>query len=303
MQFELGPGADQAYLSTGPRETFCPAAGYLRPGSDSRYPSSNHRMKLKSLAAALALTLASAATAAAQLRIDINIPANRLQVFDGDSVIRTYRVSVGLPGHDTPDGEFTIGRAEWNPSWRPPENREWARDARFTPPGPNNPMGRVKLFFMPLYYIHGTPDSASIGQAASHGCIRMRNRDVIALARLLHEHAEPTVAPSEIDGILRRSGTTRWSTFRAPVPLVIRYEPVVIEGDELTVYPDVYDRSRIHTEGVIQALLAAGYDARSIDRQQIRAVLRRAEQAEGTFTVKVADAFTGLERRADLAAN
>ena len=266
-------------------------------------PTRRNRVKLKSLAAALALTLVSAINAAAQLRIDINIPANRLQVFDGDSVIRTYRVSVGLPGHDTPDGEFTVGRAEWNPSWRPPENREWARDAQFTPPGPNNPMGRVKLFFAPLYYIHGTPDSASIGQPASHGCVRMRNRDVIALARLLHEHARPTVGSAEIDAILRRSGTTRWSTFRAPVPLVIRYEPVVIEGGSLTVYPDVYDRSRIHTESVIQALLAAGYDAGSVDRAQIRAVLQRARQTEGTFTVRVEDAFRGLERRADATAN
>lgn len=254
-------------------------------------------MKLKHLAAALALTLAAASPAAAQLRIDINIPANRLLVFDGDSVIRTYRVSVGMPGHDTPDGEFTVGRAEWNPSWRPPEGREWAREARFTPPGPNNPMGRVKLFFAPLYYIHGTPDSANIGRPASHGCVRMRNRDVIELARLLHRHAEPTVAPSEIDGILRRSGTTRWSTFGAPVPLVIRYDPVVVEGEELKVYPDVYERSRIHTEAVIQALLTAGYDAASIDRQQIRAVLRRAGDAEGVFSVRVADAFTGLRRR------
>ncbi len=260
-------------------------------------------MKLTSLAAALALTLASATSAAAQLRIDLNIPANRLRLLDGDSVIRTWRVSVGVPGHDTPDGEFTIGRAEWNPSWRPPEGREWARDARFTPPGPNNPMGRVKLFFAPLYYIHGTSDTASIGQPASHGCVRMRNRDVIELARLLHQHAEPTVAPGEIDGILRRSGTTRWSTFRAPVPLTIRYEPIVIEGEELKIHPDVYDRSRIHTEAVIQALLGAGYDAASIDRQQIRALLRRAEQAEGTLTVRLADAFTGLRRRADPTAN
>lgn len=260
-------------------------------------------MKLKSFAAALALTLASASTAAAQLRIDVNLPANRLQVLDGDSVIRTYRVSVGLPGHDTPDGDFTIGRAEWNPSWRPPEGREWAREARFTPPGPNNPMGRVKLFFAPLYYIHGTPDTANIGQAASHGCIRMRNRDVIELARLLHRHADPTVAPGEIDGILRRSGTTRWSTFRAPVPLTLRYDPIVIEGDELRIYPDVYERSRVHTEGVIQALLAAGYEAGSIDRQQVRDVLRRAGQAEGAYTVKLADAFRGLRRRDDLASN
>ncbi|MBW3572653.1 MAG: L,D-transpeptidase family protein [Gemmatimonadetes bacterium] len=260
-------------------------------------------MKPKSLAAALVLTLASASTAAAQLRIDINIPANRLRVLEGDSVLRTYRVSVGMPGHDTPDGEFTIGRAEWNPSWRPPPGREWTREAQFTPPGPNNPMGRVKLFFAPLYYIHGTPDTANIGQAASRGCVRMRNRDVIELARLLHHHAQPTVAPGEIDGILRLSGTTRWSTFRAPVPLALRYDPVEIEGDALTIHPDVYARSRIHTESVIQALLAAGYDAGSIDRQQIRAVLGRAARAEGAYTVKLADAFRGLRRRGDLASN
>ena len=43
------------------------------------------------------------------------------------------------------------------------------------------------------------------------------------------------MAPGEIDGILRRSGTTRWSTFRAPVPLTLRYDPIVIEGDELRI--------------------------------------------------------------------
>jgi murein L,D-transpeptidase YcbB/YkuD len=250
------------------------------------------------LIASLALTLAAAAPAAAQLQIDLNIPENRLRLLDGDSVVRSYRVSVGMPGHDTPDGSYTIERAEWNPSWRPPTEREWARDKQFTPPGPNNPMGRVKLFFAPLYYIHGTPDSASIGRPASHGCVRMRNRDVVELARLLHEHAEPTVAPSEIDAILRRSGTTRWSTFRAPVPLVIRYDPIVVQGDEVRVYPDFYDRSRLHTEGVIQALIAAGYDPASIDRAQARALLQRAGQTRGTLTAKLADTFSGL-RRAD----
>lgn len=280
------------------------AAGTSRGTASNRiHPDVSLRMKLKSLAAVVALTLAFAPGVAAQLRIDVNIPANRLRVLDGDSVLRTYRVSVGVPGHDTPDGAFTIERAEWNPSWRPPPGREWSRDARFTPPGPNNPMGRVKLFFAPLYYIHGTSDTASIGQAASHGCVRMRNRDVIELARLLHQHAQPTVAPAEIDGILRRSGTTRWSTFRAPVPLALRYDPIEIENGQLRIFPDVYERSRVHTEGVIQALLAAGYEARSIDRQQIRAVLRRAGEAEGTYTVALSDAFTGLRRRDDASAN
>ncbi len=49
----------------------------------------------------------------------------------------------------------------------------------------------------------------------------------------------------------------------------------------------------MHTESVIQALLASGYEAASIDRQQVRAVLRRAGQAEGTYTIRLADAFTG----------
>lgn len=32
-----------------------------------------------------------------------------------------------------------------------------------------------------LIYIHGTPDSEPVGEARSHGCIRMRNSDLIAL--------------------------------------------------------------------------------------------------------------------------
>lgn len=228
------------------------------------------------------------------LRIDINIPENVLRVIEGDEVVRTYRISVGKPGHDTPDGDFTIGRAEWNPSWRPPPGREWTRGREYTPPGPNNPMGRVKLFFAPLYYIHGTPDASEIGQPASHGCVRMANADVIALARLLHERAQPTVPPTAIAGILRQATTTRWSTFRTPVELTIRYEPIVVEDGNLRVFPDVYDRNRVHTEGVIQALLSAGYDVRGLDRQQIRAVLARAARARGTFSVPVAEAFGDL---------
>jgi murein L,D-transpeptidase YcbB/YkuD len=250
---------------------------------------------LRSLAATLALC-AAAAPLQAQLRVDINIPENRLVVLDGDAMIREYPVSVGLPGYDTPDGAYTIQRAEWNPWWRPPTHRPWARDAQVTPPGPNNPMGRVKLFFEPLYYIHGTPDVENLGQPASRGCVRMLNRDVIELGRLLHEHGNPTVRLAEIDAILARPSQTRNSTFRAPVPLTIRYEPIVVRDGELRIYPDVYARGRIHGEGVYQALIAAGYDAAAVERAAIRAVLQRAEGATGVFSVRVADAFGALPR-------
>ena len=267
-------------------------------------------VRIRTFAALLAATFAAAPAAAqvvegdsayaaalaqSELRIDINIPENRLRLYDGDSLVKTYRVSVGLPGHDTPDGRFAITHADWNPWWRPPA-REWARDDKPTPPGPNNPMGRVKLFFLPLYYIHGTPDAENIGQAASHGCVRMLNRDVIELAKTLHERNGGTLGPAAITRVLARPTANTPSRLARPVPLVIRYEPIVVRNGELKIFPDFYDRSRVHTEGVIQALLAAGYDASSIERAAIRRVLSRAAEAEGTFTVKLADAFIGLRQ-------
>jgi murein L,D-transpeptidase YcbB/YkuD len=235
------------------------------------------------------------------LRIDINIPENRLRVYDGDSLLKVYRVSVGLPGHDTPDGEFTIDHAEWNPWWRPPA-REWAKDDHVTPPGPNNPMGRVKLFFAPLYYIHGSPHVRELGTAASHGCVRMMNADVIELARLIHARNGGSVSNAEITRLLARPSQTRASRIATPVPLVLRYDPIVVTDGELRIYKDVYSRSRVHTEGVVQALIAAGYDPASVDRAEVRRVLSRASAARSTFVVKLTDAFAGLRAPETVAA-
>jgi lipoprotein-anchoring transpeptidase ErfK/SrfK len=70
-----------------------------------------------------------------------------------------------------------------NPTWYVP-NRPWAGDlaGQTIPPGDSrNPL---KARFIALgggVGFHGTADLASIGQAASHGCIRMRIPDVISL--------------------------------------------------------------------------------------------------------------------------
>jgi len=263
-------------------------------------------VKLRTLAAAAALALAAAHPARAQapassLRIDINIPENRLRVYDGDSLLRVYRVSVGLPGHDTPDGEFTIDHAEWNPWWRPPA-RDWAKDDHVTPPGPDNPMGRVKLFFAPYYYIHGSPHVADLGRPASHGCVRMMNRDVVELARLIHARNGGSVSDAEITRLLAHPSQTRASRIATPVPLTLRYDPVVVTDGQLRIYKDVYGRSRVHAEAVIQALIAAGYDPASVDRAEVQRVLSRASMARSTFVVKLTDAFTGLRAPETVAA-
>ena len=101
---------------------------------------------------------------------------------------RQYDVAVGTKAHPTPMGHFTVKHIVWNPAWVPP-NAGWAKGKQPAAPGdPKNPMRAVKIFFQePDYYIHGTNDENSIGEAASHGCIRMTESDAVALAKYLME--------------------------------------------------------------------------------------------------------------------
>jgi murein L,D-transpeptidase YcbB/YkuD len=242
---------------------------------------------------ASALSLATPLAAQEPLRIDLNIPALKLVVYEGDEEVETYPIAVGMPGFDTPTGSFAITHAEWNPWWHPPTHREWAREDKITPPGPNNPMGRVKLFFLPLYFIHGTPAGESIGTPASHGCVRMRNEDVVELALLLHERAAPHVSEDELERIIDRPSDTRRINFREEIEVVIRYDAVAVEDDEIFVYPDIYNRNAVHTESVYQALISAGYDVSNVDFADVRRLVDSARGQKVPVVVEIDDAFRG----------
>ena len=122
------------------------------------------------------------------MRLEASIAARTLKVIENGKVVKTYRVAVGRPGNPTPRGTFRTGRIIWNPWWKPPLVR-WARGKKAQPPGdPDNPMQGVKIYFKaPDYYIHGTNDPASIGRAASRGCLRMRPGDAKNLARRIRK--------------------------------------------------------------------------------------------------------------------
>ena len=63
---------------------------------------------------------------------------------------------------------------KWAQSLVVPAELAWAQGAKPVPPGPGNPLGtRWMGISSPGVGIHGTPDDASIGYSASHGCIRM----------------------------------------------------------------------------------------------------------------------------------
>ena len=106
--------------------------------------------------------------------IVIRRASHRLYLYKGSRYWTTFGVAVGTSQYPTPLGSFDIATKQRNPWWYPP-SAAWAAGASPIPPGPGNPLGtRWMGLSRGGVGIHGTPDSASIGYSASHGCIRMR---------------------------------------------------------------------------------------------------------------------------------
>jgi lipoprotein-anchoring transpeptidase ErfK/SrfK len=96
-----------------------------------------------------------------------------LYLYDGMRLRRTFGVATGQSSYPTPIGRFSIVTMARHPWWYPPDS-DWARGEKPVPPGPGNPLGtRWMGLSASGVGIHGTPDPASIGYSASHGCIRM----------------------------------------------------------------------------------------------------------------------------------
>jgi lipoprotein-anchoring transpeptidase ErfK/SrfK len=112
--------------------------------------------------------------------------SNKLFFFDKAKYVRSFGVATGLSAFPTPLGKYEIVNLQRNPWWYPPPS-DWAAESEPVPPGPGNPLGtRWMGISAPYVGIHGTPDAASIGYSASHGCIRMRIPD----AEWLFRHVE-----------------------------------------------------------------------------------------------------------------
>jgi murein L,D-transpeptidase YcbB/YkuD len=206
--------------------------------------------------------------------LDLNVPAYRLDAYDSGTRILRFTVAVGMPGFRTPRGTYEITSVDWNPWWIPPD-REWARNERQTPPGPSNPMGRVKLNFLPLYFLHGTPAVQSLGQAASHGCVRMANEDAIALALRVHAVGTPALDRALLDSLVSDTSFTRLIPLEFPVPIAIRYDLAEVADDTLFLYRDIYSQDRrSELQRAVDALTGAGIDEELVARDQLRKILR-----------------------------
>lgn len=102
--------------------------------------------------------------------------------------IGSFPVAVGKPGTPTPLGDWKIIQKVKNPGG--PFGVRWMKL--------NCPWGG--------YGIHGTDNEASIGTAASHGCIRMRNNDVIRVYDLVPLGTRVKITGNAFTGRLLRIG-------------------------------------------------------------------------------------------------
>jgi lipoprotein-anchoring transpeptidase ErfK/SrfK len=157
------------------------------------------------------------------VRIHISLADQRLSLFGPDGAcIRRYPVSTALNGPGevmdsgcTPRGLHTVrarigagapvgtvfrGRRPTGEIWSPElaarhPQRDWILSRILwlsgCEPGRNR-LGRVDSMRRYIY-VHGTADDQPMGKALSHGCVRMRNRDVIELFELV-----PAGTPVEI---------------------------------------------------------------------------------------------------------
>jgi lipoprotein-anchoring transpeptidase ErfK/SrfK len=110
--------------------------------------------------------------------IVVSIPDRKLAVLEGNDVIASFPVAVGAAVSPSPTGEFEIVSRVANPTYYHP--------GTVIPSGKDNPVGTRWLGLSRKGYgIHGTNAPRSIGRAASHGCIRLRNRDMEKLFPLV----------------------------------------------------------------------------------------------------------------------
>jgi len=158
-----------------------------------------------------------------QLHLVADLSDKRLKMYEADTLVWQYPISDGTGGYPTPKGEYKIRKLVWNPRWTPPPDAKWAAKYKAQEPGaPANPMKVVKIFFRePDYYIHGTSETGRLGNAASHGCIRMDPEHVAEVAQYVQTHGGKAEPESWFWRVLHFRSEEKPVYLTNPIPLTI----------------------------------------------------------------------------------
>lgn len=120
--------------------------------------------------------------------IQIDTTTNMLSVFDADKLVAAYPVTIGSAQTASPIGDWKVKGIAKLPRFRYDkamlEHGKRSGDFHMLPPGPNSPVGVMWIALNKKGIgLHGTNEPDTIGHAASHGCVRLANWDVVRLAQ------------------------------------------------------------------------------------------------------------------------
>lgn len=157
-----GIGATSASAQLPPRELL-EAVNRRASGTPAEMPATSEPSEIQQ-------------TAEQPLKLLLSLSDRTVYVYRGEVLETSYPVAIGRPGWETPTGEFEVFSQVVEPGWTNPITGETMA------PGAENPLGDRWIAFWTdgtnAIGFHGTPNRESVGQAASHGCIRMYNEDV-----------------------------------------------------------------------------------------------------------------------------
>lgn len=154
----LAAGAWQGYLTV------------ANPQADDLFEYSG------ALGLAFSLEHVPTALTARNKQIVIDLDQRQLQFYEDGQVVSSYTIAIGQDEWQTPTGQFIVRDMREDPVWQHPITKEPIG------PGPDNPLGSRWIGFWTdgknHIGLHGTNDETLIGQAVSHGCVRMRDADI-----------------------------------------------------------------------------------------------------------------------------
>ena len=187
--------------------------------------------------------------------IVLNIPEREVYLFREGVCIASFPVAIGLASWPTATGNFELTSRVVNPQWKPTRNmveRTLIQDEP-VPPGPDNPVGdRWMGWSRKGYGFHSTTAPATIGKAASHGCVRL-------YPEAAHQMFE-----------LVKKGDKIYSL----------YEPVLIgrRGGRtyLSVFPDIYGRGAVSMDRV-RSVLQQSVPLDAVDMDEVADIVRTQE--------------------------
>lgn len=224
------------------------------------------------------------------LRLKINIAAKQLAVIEHDQVVARYDVAIGSPRWPSPTMTRAIERIIWNPSWIPPDS-PWAKGAKVTPPGPNNPLGPVKMPIGNGILIHGTNKPHTVGHAASHGCFRMHSAEAGHLAWYIQSRLSANSDPSLWERYQKYRYSTVWVKLDQAMPVDVVYETVEVRDGTVHLYPDVYRKVRDWNTQVRTTLDAHGYAGARISDATLSELQKQLRK--GAVSLPVQDVLDG----------